>query len=83
MCGCDKPAGTEGRRWVIPNRMVFGSGRSSCMTECLNLDDEVAWEMHDDQEQWLASGPLLCWPHCFSQWVEMKMAETDIKTGKL
>jgi hypothetical protein len=53
------------------------------MTECLNLDDEVAWEMHDDQEQWLASGPLLCWPHCFSQWVEMKMAETDIKTGKL
>jgi hypothetical protein len=52
------------------------------MTEGRNDQDETLWEMHDD-EDWICTGPLLCWPHCFSQWIEMKMAEADIKMRKL
>lgn len=71
LCGADIVAG---KRWVLLNRYGVGSGSSCVLTEGRNGNDDYEW---DRGEEWLASGPLLCFPGCLSQWVEAKMAEGD------
>ena len=78
LCGND----TAKRPWVLLNRFGYGTGLCRGMTE-IRVDGEYHWEVGDDldaQEE-VATGRLLCFPHCLQTYLEGKMIEADIEMG--
>lgn len=65
-------------RWVILNRYAFGVGTNHGMrwTEC---DDGEDWNAPDDETSPdVACGPLLHWPTCLMEWIELQMISTEV-----
>lgn len=77
---CGEPV-TDGMPWIVLNRWVLGTGRVRAMVEGLNEDDEYLWEMWPDglAEDERATGKLLHWPICASQWIDGKMIEASME----
>ena len=74
---CGKPT-DQGQPWVLLNRVCFGSGQASMMSSFTDDENQCSW----DQNKWIASGPVLCYPDCLRDFIEGRMIECDIKTGK-
>jgi len=51
------------------------------MVEALNKDGEYLWEMLPEgaAQDEFASGRVLHWPICATQWIDAKMAETAVE----
>lgn len=68
----------RGQPWVLLNRWALGTGANRLMSEGLNKRGEYLWEQSDDGEDEYATGPILCWPTCASNYIDARMVETDV-----
>jgi len=72
---------TESSPWIVLNRWIIGTGVGRAMVEALNKDGEYLWEMLPEgaAQDEFASGRVLHWPICATQWIDAKMAETAVE----
>lgn len=78
LCGADV---IRGKPWLILNRVCYGTGRCRASSEFRNTDGAYLWDMDNQPDDELVSGPLLCFPGCVQIFIEGRMLEADIKMG--
>ncbi len=75
-----------GRRWVLLNRYLVGSGSCRRGSEGVDEEGECIWEVGSDEEGMETyldvTGPVLCFPGCLLLWIEGAMTDVDIRLGK-
>lgn len=67
--------------WLLLNRYGISDGRARWLASVCNTDGDYLWDINEDPDhEDIATGRVLHWPTCATQYIEGRMAEARVES---